>query len=91
MPEAAKGKGNKKGCREDGGPTLVGLAQMAASDASQRGEHGPQLVRALSLRVGGVLLESGVALDSSATMSQDVAIAFKAKNFSHAIALSRVR
>jgi hypothetical protein len=41
----------------------------------------------LSLRVGGVFLESGVAIDSSATMIQDVAIAFKAKNFSNAIAL----
>ncbi len=38
--------------------------------------------------VGGVFLESGVAIDSSATMSQDVAIAFKAKNFSNAIALN---
>jgi hypothetical protein len=37
--------------------------------------------------VGGVFLESGVAIDSSATMIQDVAIAFKAKNFSNAIAL----
>ncbi len=44
-------------------------------------------MRALSLRVGGVFLESGVAIDSSATMIQDVAIAFKAKNFSNAIAL----
>jgi hypothetical protein len=32
--------------------------------------------------VAGVFLESGVAIDSSATMIQDVAIAFKAKNFS---------
>ncbi len=44
-------------------------------------------MRALSLRVGGIFLESGVAIDSSATMIQDVAIAFKAKNFSNAIAL----
>jgi hypothetical protein len=44
-------------------------------------------VRALSLRVGGVFLESGDAIDSSATMIQDVAITFKAKNFSNAIAL----
>jgi hypothetical protein len=41
--------------------------------------------------VGGVFLESGVAIDLSATMIQDVAIAFKAKNLSNAIALSRVR
>jgi hypothetical protein len=39
--------------------------------------------------VGGVFLESGVAIDSSATMIQDVAITFKAKNFSNAIALGK--
>jgi hypothetical protein len=37
--------------------------------------------------VGGVFLESGDAIDSSATMIQDVAIAFGANNFSNAIAL----
>ena len=68
--------------------------RMPASDA-------PQLVRTLSLRIGGVFLESGVAIESSATMIQDVAIAMsplrwrhcdgaialKGKNFSNAIAL----
>ena len=72
------------------------LRQMPASAASTgllalctalKRLEGAQLVRALSLRMGGVFLESGVAIDSSATMIQDVAIAFKAKNFSNAITL----
>jgi hypothetical protein len=42
---------------------------------------------ALSLRVDGVFLESGVVIESSATTIRDVAIGLKAKHFSSAIAL----
>ena len=75
------------------------MRQMPASAASTgllalctalKRLEGAQLVRALSLRMGGVFLESGVAIDSSATMIQHVAIAFKAKNFSNTIALGIV-
>jgi hypothetical protein len=72
-------------------PASAASTGLLALCTALMGPDAPQLVRALSLRVGGVFLESGVAIDSSATMIQDVAIAFKAKNFSNAIALESDR
>jgi hypothetical protein len=68
-------------------PASAASTSLLALCTALKRLEGAQLVRALSLRVGGVFLESGVAIESSATMIQDVVIAFKAKNFSNANAL----